>query len=951
MDCTLARMPSAADRCSRGFGLAVRLTRTIRGRILVAFLVMAVITGALGLYAVIRIREAGELATRTFDQSLMSVNYARAAAADFTLMQNAFIRCAVETDPAERARLAGIVAEARTSLVEDLSIAGERAQSRRAEEAGNSAKAAVALWDAAREGLASRHGVAESWRAMDGTAAAVNQQIDLLVNYTAGDGFAYRQKARAIVAADIQATLAGTLLALLAAAAVAWLLARRIMGPVAAASSAADDIARGKLDGAIPPGSGDELGALLSAMAVMRDNLRVMMEREVSQRRSAQARLADALESSAEGIIVVDADGLIALANSQVADFLAASPRVLQPGTPVAALAALIEAPSLGRSGTASRLDDEMRLPDGRWLRVSRSATRDGGFVAVLSDVTMLKEQEEKLKATNLSLDAALENMSQGLCLYDGNSRLTVVNRRFAEIYRVDPGAVRPGLAFDDVLRLKIAASGETVEPAEYLLRRREVMRRTGTEVFEETAHGHTIAIVRHPLAGGGWIATYEDVTERRQAERQILFMARHDALTGLPNRMLFGERIDEALKRLGRGEGFAVLCLDLDRFKQVNDTLGHPAGDELLRQVAERLSACVREVDTVGRLGGDEFAIVQCGIAGEADTIALAHRIIAAVDRPVDIDGRQVTVGVSVGIAVAPRDGTSRTKLLKSADAALYRAKGEGRGVWRCFEPEMDARMQARSALELDLQRALAEDQFEVFYQPLFDVARDRIGGFEALLRWRHPVRGMVSPAEFVSVAEEMGLIVPLGEWVLARACAEAAAWPEHLKVAVNVSPAQFRSARLLAATSEALASSGLSSGRLELEITESVLLSDGEATLDILHSLRAAGVRFALDDFGTGYSSLNYLLSFPFDKIKIDRSFIRDLTTRSEAGAIVRAVSQLATDLGMRITAEGVENREQFERLRDDGCDEVQGFYFSRPVPAAEVGGLLRKWDAVAA
>ena len=955
MDWTLVSTPPVrAGSLGRGAASLARLARTIRGRILVAFVVMAAITGALGIYAALQIEATGELATRTFDQSLMSVNYARAALADFTAMENAFIRCSVETDPAERDRLRAKVEEARLSLMEDLTIAGERAESRRAIEAGDRAKEAVSRWNDARGGVADQPEAAGNWRSIDGYAATVNQQIDLLVNYTAGDGFSYRQRARAIVAADIRATLATTAMALLAAAAVAWLLARRIIGPVAAASAAADEIARGKLDGDIPPGNGDELGALLSSMAVMRDNLRSMMEREVAQRRSAQTRLADALESSAEGIVVVDAEGRIALANSQLADFLSLSPRALQPGTPVAALAALIDAPSLlrGPASTPRPPAEEARLPDGRWLRVSRSATQDGGFVAVLSDMTVLKTQEEKLQATNLSLDAALENMSQGLCLYDGEGRLIVVNRRFVEIYRLDAATVRPGIAFDEVLRLKIAAGDHGgIEPADYLRRRTEVLRRPGTTVYEEAVHGRTVAIVHHPMAEGGWVATYEDVTERRQAERQVMFMARHDALTRLPNRMLFGERIDDAVKRLGRGEGFAVLCLDLDRFKHVNDTLGHPAGDALLRQVAERLEACVREVDTVGRLGGDEFAVVQCGVSDDEDTITLARRIIAAVSEPIDLDGRLVSVGVSVGIAMAPRDGASRTKLMKSADAALYRAKNDGRGVWRCFEPEMDARLQARSALELDLQRALAEDQFEIHYQPLYDVAEDRIGGFEALLRWRHPTRGMVQPSEFISVAEEIGLIVPLGEWVLARACLEACTWPPHVKVAVNVSPSQFSSPHLVATTVAALAASGLPPSRLELEITETVLLSDGPTTLDTLHRLRREGVRFALDDFGTGYSSLNYLLSFPFDKIKMDQSFIRDLTERSEARAIVRAVTKLGGELGMRITAEGVETREQLEQLRIDGCDEVQGFYFSRPVPPGEVRDLIRKWNGALA
>jgi diguanylate cyclase (GGDEF)-like protein len=426
--------------------------------------------------------------------------------------------------------------------------------------------------------------------------------------------------------------------------------------------------------------------------------------------------------------------------------------------------------------------------------------------------------------------------------------------------------------------------------------------------------------------------------------------MARHDALTSLPNRVLLGERIEQALAQMGRENLFAVLCLDLDRFKQVNETLGHFVGDELLRRVADRLLACVREVDTVARLGGDEFAIVQCGIERPQDAIVLARRIVEIVSAPYDIEGHRVTVGVSIGIALAPGDGAEVDKLMKHADVALYRAKLDGRGTWRFFEADMDARLQARRMLELDLGDALAKDQFELRYQPLYDLDLERICGFEALLRWRHPRRGMVSPADFIPLVEEIGMIVPLGEWVLRRACAEATLWPEHVKLAVNVSAVQFKSARLIEVVKDALRSSGLSPRRLELEITESVLLTDSEVTVATLHALRNIGVRISMDDFGTGYSSLSYLRSFPFDKIKIDQTFIRDLSTEGGSDVIVRAITSLGRNLDMRTTAEGVETGQQFAWLQREGCDELQGYLISPPARADEIPGLIEHYDRFA-
>jgi diguanylate cyclase (GGDEF)-like protein/PAS domain S-box-containing protein len=437
------------------------------------------------------------------------------------------------------------------------------------------------------------------------------------------------------------------------------------------------------------------------------------------------------------------------------------------------------------------------------------------------------------------------------------------------------------------------------------------------------------------------------DVTERKQAEARIAHMAHHDALTGLPNRVLFHQRLDEALIRVRRQGSnparLAVHCLDLDHFKSVNDTLGHPVGDRLLQAVAERLGQAVGDDGMVARLGGDEFAVIQTAIDGPNDAGGLASRLIKAVSAVYDIQGHEVVVGASIGIALAPGDGDAAEALLRNADMALYRAKAEGRGTSHFFEPEMDRKIQARRVLELDLRKAFANGEFELFYQPLINLATNDVSAFEALLRWRHPERGMVSPAEFIPLAEEIGLIVPLGEWVLRQACSQAATWPGDLKVAVNLSPAQFRSRGVVQAVMSALAHSRLPPQRLELEITESVLLGETDANLATLHRLRELGARISMDDFGTGYSSLSYLRSFPFDKIKIDRSFVRELVERPDCVAIIRAVAGLGASLGIATTAEGVETQEQLDRLRIEGCTEVQGFLFSPPRPASEIACLM--------
>jgi diguanylate cyclase (GGDEF)-like protein len=926
---------------------------TIRGRILVAFLVMSVITGALGGYAAFGLKRAGVLVAKTFDESLISINYARSAAADFAAMQAAFARRSMIGDAEARQKLDQTIAALAGSFNEDLEIAAARSHSNRASQAAQAVQSAVKAWDQRRNASSVETDPSTaSWRALDGYAETVSQELDLLVNAIAGEGFANRQRALSSISVDLRLNLIGTTAAILLSALVALLLARRIIGPVAAASAVAERIAHGKLDGSIPQGGADELGALLAAMAIMRDKISNMMEREVAERRSAQTRLADALEGSREGVVVVDASGRIALANSQAANFLGGAQALLRHGAAVAELSNALTNPvrqgaPLLRTDGALPAAGETHLHDGRWLRVSQSVTQDGGSVAVWSDISKLKDQEEKLTATNARLDAALGNMSQGLCLFDSENTLKVVNRRFCKIYGLSPDLVQPGLTFREVLELRIGAGAHEGKSASDLMAEQTtfISQGKGGVYHQELSNGRAVAIVHQPMADGGWVETYEDITERRHSEARIAFMARHDALTGLPNRVLFVETIEDAIAGVGREGSFAVLSLDLDRFKQVNDTLGHHVGDELLRLAAKRLQHNARENDTVARLGGDEFAIVQRRVDRPETAANLAHRIIEALSVPYDVVGHRITIGASIGISLAQGDSVTPDKLLKSADVALYRAKADGRGTWRFFEAEMDARLQARRTLELDLRDALEKNEFELYYQPVYDLTQDRISGFEALLRWRHPSRGFVMPGEFITLAEELGLIVPIGAWALHQACNEACKWPKHITLAVNVSAVQFKGSSLIETVQEALSTSGLAPHRLELEITESVLLADNVATLAILHTLRGHGIRIAMDDFGTGYSSLSYLRAFPFDKIKIDQSFVRDLTALDGPGPIVRAIRTLADSLSMRTTAEGVETYEQLKWLREEGCHEAQGYYFSRPAPAKAIPEMIER------
>ena len=595
------------------------------------------------------------------------------------------------------------------------------------------------------------------------------------------------------------------------------------------------------------------------------------------------------------------------------------------------------------------------------WQKETTILLGAGGLAAVTVAIMIFLIVREQAQAHDLSmrslamekerLDTALNNMSQGLIMFDAAERIVVCNDLYIEMYGLSREIVKPGCSFLELLKYR-AEAGHILhqDPDKYRVDLAAAMAlgKVTTSIFK-TSEGREVLVTNSPMSGGGRVATHKDITERRRAEARIEYMAQHDALTDLPNRLQLYEHLRQMLARPKRGEHVAVLCLDLDHFKDVNDAHGHSVGDLLLKLVAGRLRQCIRDADMVARLGGDEFAIVQAGASQPIDATSLGSRLIEVIGAPYEIAGRQMTVDLSIGIALAPGDGLDPDQLLKNADLALYRAKSDGSGLYRFFEPEMDARMQARRALEIDLRKAITNSEFELFYQPLVDMKTECVTGFEALIRWHHPERGMILPLDFIPVAEETGLIVPIGDWVLRRACAEAATWPSGVKIAVNLSPIQFKNKGLPLSVVSALAASGLSAKRLELEITESVLLQDGDSTLAILRELRDLGVRISMDDFGTGYSSLSYLRKFPFDKIKIDQSFIVDMSDHNDSMAIVRAVIAMGSGLGIATTAEGVETVEQFKQLKLEGCTEVQGYLFSPPRPAAEVKGLLTSINPV--
>ena len=687
-------------------------------------------------------------------------------------------------------------------------------------------------------------------------------------------------------------------------------------------------------------------------------------ERQSQERVQTQnLRLEAAISNMSHGLAMFDADQKLIICNRQYAEMHRLPSSLVQPGTPLLAIlehraAGGVHAESspqalfdrvvgAGRRGTPSKV--EYTLPDGRTIFVSHQPMANGGWVSTHEDITQRKHDEQELTQTKKLVETVIEHVPVAILVREPKTfRYVLINRAAEQFVGSSKGEVLGRTAYDifPKVRADLIAEHDHLalkDPNVPLLITDHAIPIPGAsdrivttkKLMVRGDDGETICL----------IAVIEDVTEKRAAEEQIAFLAHHDSLTGLPNRVQFSKRLEDALDWVGRDQQLAVLFLDLDHFKTVNDTLGHFIGDELLKAVADRLRECVRDVDVIGRLGGDEFAIVQTGISRPEEVSALALQIQDVVTAPYDLGGIQAVADVSIGIALAPGDAADAAELMKRADMALYQAKAEGRSRYRFFEPAMDAAMKARRKLDTELREALTRDEFELYYQPVVDLHTNGIVGVEALLRWHHPTSGLVVPDEFIPIAEESGLIIPIGEWVIRRACADAARWPDHIRLAVNLSPVQFRSPLLAMTIVNSLAMAGLPATRLDLEVTEEVLLKDNSETVAMLEHLRGMGIRIAIDDFGKGYSSLNYLRRFPLDKVKIDRSFIRDISSGDgEARAIVQAVVGLATALRVSTTAEGVETQEQLEFVRAAGCAECQGYLFSKPRPAKEIGRLFR-------
>jgi diguanylate cyclase (GGDEF)-like protein/PAS domain S-box-containing protein len=697
--------------------------------------------------------------------------------------------------------------------------------------------------------------------------------------------------------------------------------------------------------------------------------------RDVTESRRIAAALREAtqfareiLASAAEGIVVCDRELRVLLWNQAMASLTGRGESGVLgrglfealPGLPTAELEPLLQRALQGETLSSPDLPLNADVP-GRAAWVSarcgphRNADLISGVVITVRDVTERQRAEERLKGTVSVLRSILESTADGLLVVDHAGRVVSYNQRYAQLWRVPAPILAEGR--DDALLAH--ALDQLRHPEAFMARVRELYAHPEAEardtvLFEDGRVFETYSAPQ--LLDGrpaGRVFSFRDVTERRRAEERIEYQAYHDAVTGLPNRLLLRDRLTQELGRTHRRkEQVAVMFLDLDHFKLVNDSLGHAMGDRLLQELAGRLSACVRDDDTVARMGGDEFTLVFGAIARPEDAARMAEKILEAVGRPFSLDGHELHVTCSLGIALFPGDGVDPDALLKSADAAMYRAKEQGRNTYQLCAPGMNDRALRRMSLEGALRRAVERDEFVLHYQPLVEVVSGRVAGVEALLRWRHPERGLVLPDEFVPVAEENRLILPIGAWALGAACRDLRAWHQDgfpgLRMSVNLSARQFQQAGLVAAVREALAGAGLEARFLELEITESIAMSNVAWTAEALRALRALGIRISIDDFGTGQSSLSYLKHFPLSTLKIDRSFVRDIALDPEDEAIASAVIALAHTLGLSVIAEGVETQEQLTFLRRAGCEEFQGFLFSAPVPAEALPGMLRGREA---
>jgi diguanylate cyclase (GGDEF)-like protein len=664
------------------------------------------------------------------------------------------------------------------------------------------------------------------------------------------------------------------------------------------------------------------------------------------------------LDNIQQGVALLDADLRIMLFNDQFGELLQIPNVVISVGvdaTTIAAQMALHGGSSqlwLKHLLTQSTVLHQEIAVGERMVSLTSTPVDGGGWLVSCEDISALSRVKKDLAEQNNRLDAALGNMPHGLCMFDANKNLLLCNVAYSRLYDLPEQLTLPGTPLNQILDYRQMAGNAPARRDTYFdVVVEAALKGAAASQNVSLADGRVVKISHQPMATGGYVATHEDVTDAVRADEQIKHMAGHDPLTGLPNRTLLREKLDRELARCGDGNAIALLCLDLDHFKDVNDTLGHAVGDLLLKEVTERLKSCLREGDNIARLGGDEFVVFQGSFQSREQAASLAQRLVDAIGETFKIDGQSIQIGVSIGVAMAPDDGDAADVLLRHADTALYRAKLSGRSTHCFFEPSMDVNIQEQRKLEADLRQALLTKQFEIYYQPQVDTATEQLIGFEALLRWHHPERGLVSPEEFIPLAEETGLIVSIGEWVLRQACKDAVNWPAPISIAVNLSPLQFKSQTLAQTVVSALTESGLSAPRLELEITESVLLTNSEAALATLHHIRSLGVRIAMDDFGTGYSSLSYLRLFPFDKIKIDQSFIRELGHSKDCAAIVKAVVDLGASLGITTTAEGVETTEQLHRVREQGCTEIQGYLFGKPQPLSNVNELLQRLSADAA
>jgi diguanylate cyclase (GGDEF)-like protein len=666
---------------------------------------------------------------------------------------------------------------------------------------------------------------------------------------------------------------------------------------------------------------------------------------------STNARFDAALSNMPDGLSMFDADEKLLVSNSRYREMYDLSEEQVRPGTPLSRIVSDYKTagtgfdPDIFAAGAKARAPHTLTLADGRVILIQRTPMKDGGWVATHEDVTeqkraeqLLAEKAAELEAMNIRFDAALNNMSQGLCMFDAEQKVVVSNARYGDIYNLGRDQIKPGTSLRQILEFRRQAGTSFATAPEVYLK---VNVKKASEI-QELADGRVVAIARHTMPGGGWLTTHEDITDRARNERRIAFLAQHDLLTGLANRALFSEKLDDAAKRLARhGITFTVLALDLDKFKNVNDTLGHPAGDQLLIEVARRLNSSLRDTDVLARFGGDEFAIIQENEKNQSEgAIKLALRIIGLIQQPFDLNGHRVSIGTSIGIAFAPEHGADAETLLKKADLALYAAKSGGRNDFRIFQPELTEAADIQKSMEGELREAIAQSELELHYQPVIDVRTRAVCGVEAFVRWHHPSRGLLAADRFLPLAEQTGLMLPLGEWILQQACVDAAAWPPHIRVAINISAAQFNKGNLFDVVLCTLVESGLAPERLELEIAEASLLDKNQAAhLQTIRQLKSLGVSMVLDNCGTGYSAASYLTGFPFDKIKIDRSVAQGFASRRDCAAVVASVLALAHGLDIATAAKGVESSEQFEALQAAGVDFAQGYLFGHPVPHAEL------------